>query len=93
MQMLEYFEEQLKTVPSLDEHGARAMIDVRLANGGDEVELTKYYTSKIGQRLVFFMVSDNTNVQILKCFEDEVESELKDYTFVEMIGATPKFKK
>ena len=91
--MLQYFEEQLKSATPLTEQGAADLVQTRVANGGDEAKYKEYFSTKLGQRLVFYMMSDNTNIQILKCFEDEIVVDLKGCTFEGMSGATPKFKK
>lgn len=96
--MIEYFKEQLQTTPPLDIDGAKSMISARVANGGDEAKLTEYFTSKIGKRLVFFIADKNTDVdtnikrvEIMKCFEDEIDDTFKNATFDSMSGTSPRF--
>lgn len=93
--MLDHFEQQLESTPLISADEADKMAYHRIANGGDEAELTEYYNSKIGKKLLFYMhQTSDTNFQVCTIFDDEVEEELKDATFVEMChgGAVPKFK-
>jgi hypothetical protein len=85
--MLQYFTEQLQSVPPLDETGAAAMISSRVANGADEAKITEHFKSKIGQRLVYFIKRSDNGLEVLNAFEDELDDGLKGLNFIEM--ATP----
>lgn len=91
--MLQYFEQQLNSAVSISAEEAAKMIGHRINNGGDEAELTEYYNSKIGKKILFFMKSDSTGFEIKKCFDDEVEETFSNATFIEMKdgGAVPVF--
>jgi hypothetical protein len=90
--MLQYFTEQLQSVPPLDETGAAAMIAGRVANGADEAKITEYFKSKIGQRLVYFIKRSDSGLEVLNAFEDELDDVLKGLNFVEMAtSGVPSF--
>lgn len=92
--MLQYFERQLEATPPLDADEATKMIEYRVANGGDEAELTEYYNSKIGKKLLFYMKCDKHNFEVCNCFDDDVDEVFKAANFMEMNvgGAVPKFE-
>ena len=94
--MLDHFEQQLESTPLVSADEAGKMAKHRIANGGDEAELTEYYNSKIGKKLLFYIhQTSDTNFQVCKVFDDEVEDELKDATFIGMSSGNstiPKFE-
>jgi hypothetical protein len=92
--MLQYFERQLESTSPIDADEAAKMVTYRVATGGDEAELTEYYNSKIGKKLLFYMKCDKHNFEVCKCFDDEIEETFKTATFMEMNvgGAVPKFE-
>lgn len=79
--MLQYFEQQLKTAPPLGEDGAAAMIKVRVDNGGNEAELTEYFTARLGQRLVFALLETDNNLEVKRMFEGDIVATLSEYTY------------
>lgn len=95
--MLQYFTEQLENCEPLSEESALQMVARRVENGGDEATLTEKFKSKIGQRLLYFMKSGPDRLEILSTYENDVETDLKGATFIEMTGggssggAIPKF--
>ena len=93
--MLEHFEQQLKSALPLSEEDVVGFVDAdSTADCGTEVKLTEYYTSKIGQRMLFYLLwSDKiSKYKIVRSFENDIESELKDKKFVDMSAATPRFR-
>lgn len=92
--MLEHFEQQLNAASPLTADETAKMAEHRIANGGDEVELTEYYNSRIDKKLLFFMKCDKREFKVCKVFDDEVEEMFKDATFIEMYdgGTVPKFE-
>lgn len=94
----QYFTEQLKEAPPITEQDIANFIKARVDRGVDETTVTEYFNSKLGQRLVFAMVESNKGsdgkVEVIRYFEDELESKLSGYTFDGMSGRfTPRFKK
>jgi hypothetical protein len=91
--MIQYFEEQLKSEPPLSEKDAAEMVQTRVADGGDEAKYTEYFKTKLGKRLCFYIMANNGISQVLKSFEDEIDTDLTGCSFVNMSGTIPKFTK
>lgn len=91
--MIQYFEEQLKSESPLSEKDAAKMVQTRVANGENEAICTEYFKTKLGQRFVFYIMTNNGISHVLKSFEDEIDTELKGCSFVNMSGAIPLFTK
>lgn len=93
--MLEYFEEQLKSANILTSEDVAGFVEDDVSFGcGTSEELTEYYTSRVGQRILFYLIwsDEKLKYQIIRVFENDVESELKGKKFVDMSAATPRFK-
>jgi hypothetical protein len=91
--MLEYFKTQLELATPLDSDEISKMISHRVENGQNEAEISDYYNSKIGKKILFFIKTTLNGFEVCKCFDDEVDGTLKNATFIEMNegGGIPKF--
>ena len=93
--MLEHFEIQLKSAHILTSDNISGFVgdDVE-SDCGTEDELTEFYTTKIGQKILFYLLwSDiKSKYQLFRVFEKDIESELKGKAFVDMSAATPLFR-
>lgn len=61
---------------------------------GTHEELTDFYTSKLGQKILFYLLwsDDKLKYQLVRSFENDIEMELKNAKFIDMSASTPIFK-
>jgi hypothetical protein len=89
----EHFTVQLENAEPFTEENAKEFIQRRLDLNvmQSEKELTEYFYSKVGRKLLYFLVSNKaeTKVEVLKIFDDELDN--YDFKFFGMHGAIPRF--
>ena len=99
--MIEHFEFQMGVQPPLTKEDAQRFIDTRLAskiNTYEQKQLEDYFMSKIGCKLLFFMVHNRagTHSEILTIFDNEVEEYFDDkFAYMGQCyprGVIPRFK-
>lgn len=93
--MLQHFAQQFKSAPVLAKADIMELVadDVSVGCGNHE-ELSEYYTSKIGQRILFYLLWDENKLKYkpIRVFENDIDTVLKSKTFIDMSAATPRFK-
>jgi hypothetical protein len=89
--MLQHFEQQLKKAQPLTESDIAELVKDDIADGCDDP--TEYYNSKLGQRMLFYLfrTDEYSKYEIVRVFENDIESELKNKVFIDESAATPRF--
>ena len=93
--MLQYFVQQLKSAYVLTTDDVIELVGDDVSFGcGTQEELTDFYTSKLGQKILFYLLwsDDKLKYQLVRSFENDIEMELKNAIFIDMSAATPIFK-